>query len=90
MHITWLSPIFENNFFPAEKIGNMPEIAVFTDFRKTFALYFVVFHAETLFIAMPTIKHGLIVNKTDFCSRNSLKIAGTFYFRRKNGIFCIP
>ena len=24
---------------------------------------------------MPTIKHGSIVNKTDFCSWNTLKIA---------------
>ena len=35
---------------------------------------------------MPTINHGLIVNKTDFWSRNFLKIAGTADFRRKNGI----
>ena len=35
---------------------------------------------------MPTIKHGSTVNKTDFWSRNCLKIAGTADFRRKNGI----
>ena len=35
---------------------------------------------------MPTIKHGSIVNKTDFCSQDSLKIAGTADFRRKSGI----
>ena len=35
---------------------------------------------------MLTIKHGSFVNKTDFCSRNFLKIAGTADFRRKNGI----
>ena len=35
---------------------------------------------------MPTIKHGSIDNKTDFWSRNFLKIAGTADFRRKNGI----
>ena len=35
---------------------------------------------------MPIIKHDLIVNKTDFCCRNFLKIAGTADFRRKNGI----
>ena len=32
---------------------------------------------------MPTINHGLIVNKTDFRSRNFLKIAGTADFRWK-------
>ena len=35
---------------------------------------------------MSTIKHGSTVNKTDFWSRNCLKIAGTADFRRKNGI----
>ena len=35
---------------------------------------------------MPTINHGLIVDKTDFWIRNFLKIAGTADFRRKNGI----
>ena len=35
---------------------------------------------------MSTIKHGSIVNITDFCSRNFLKIAGTANFRRENGI----
>ena len=36
---------------------------------------------------MPTIKHGSIVNKTDFCSRNSLKIAGTADFLKLYFIF---
>ena len=87
MLIRWSSPIFEKNFFPAENTGNMPEIAVFADFVWTFSLYFVVFSLKkTLLITMPTIKHGSIVNKTDFCSQNSLKIAGTADFRRKNSI----
>ena len=43
MPIIWPSPIFEKNFFPAENAGNMPEIAVFADFVRTFPLYFVVF-----------------------------------------------
>ena len=83
---TWPSPIFKENFFPAENAGNMPEIAVFADFHRTFSLYFVVFSHKTLLMIMPTINHGLIVNKTDFCSRNFLKVAGTADFRRKNGI----
>ena len=37
MLITWPSPIFEKNFFPAENAGNMPEIAVFVDFHRTFS-----------------------------------------------------
>ena len=55
----------------------MPEIAVFADFHWTFFLYFVVFPTKTLLITMPTIKHCSIVIKTDFCSRNFLKSAGT-------------
>ena len=39
---TWPSPIFEKNSFPAENAGNMPEIAVFADFVRTFSLYFVI------------------------------------------------
>ena len=41
MLITWLSPIFDKNFFPAENTGNMPEITVFADFVRTFPFYFV-------------------------------------------------
>ena len=36
---------------------------------------------------MPTIKHGSIVNKTDFYSRNYLKFAGTADFRQENTVF---
>ena len=80
-------PDFWEQFFPAENAGNMPEIAVFADFHRTFSLYFIVFfHTKTLFITMPTIKLGSIVNKTGFCSRDFLKIAGTADFRRKNSI----
>ena len=32
---------------------------------------------------MPTIKHGPIVNKTEFWSRNSVKIAEAADFRQK-------
>ena len=77
---------FGQNFFPAENAGNMPEIAVFADFHRTFYLISLFFHTKTLLITMSTIKHGSIVNKTDFCSWNFLKIAGTADFRRKNGI----
>ena len=57
---------FRENSFRAENAGNMPETAVFADFHRIFSLYFVVFSQKTLFITMPTIKHGSIVNKTDF------------------------
>ena len=86
MPIIWPSPIFEKIFFPAENTNNMPEIAVFADIHWTFSLYFVVFHTKTLLITIPTIKHGSIVNKTDFWSRNFLKIVGTADFRRETGI----
>ena len=55
-------------------------------FLRLFPYFSLFFHTKTLLITMPTIKHGSIVNKTDFCSRNFLKIAGTADFRRKNGI----
>ena len=48
MLITWPSPIFEKNFFPAENAGNMPEIAVFANFARTFSLYFVVFSLKNI------------------------------------------
>ena len=68
----------------------MPEICRKSPFLQIFIGLFpyisLFFHAKTLVITMPTINHGLIVNKTDFWSRNFLKIAGTADFRRKNGI----
>ena len=45
---TWPSPIFKENFFPAENAGNMPEIAVFADFHWTFSLYFVIFSCKNI------------------------------------------
>ena len=48
MLITWPSPILEKNFFPAENPGNMPEIAVFADFIRTFSLYFAVFSLKNI------------------------------------------
>ena len=45
---TWLSPIFEKNFFSAENTGNMPEIAVFADFVWVFSSYFVVFSHKNI------------------------------------------
>ena len=87
MSKTWPRAIFQKNSFPAENAGNMPEIAVFADFHRTFSYNIsLFFHRKTLLTTMPTIKHGSIVNKTDFCNRNYLKIAGTADFRRKNGI----
>ena len=46
MRKIWLSPIFQNIFFPAENAGNMPEIAVFADFLWAFFTYFVVFFTQ--------------------------------------------
>ena len=86
---TWPSPIFEKNFFPVENTGNIPEIAVFADFHRTFFSYFVVFSHKHYLQPMCTTKHGWIVNITDFCCRNFLnflKIPGTANFCRKNGI----
>ena len=44
----WPSPIFEKKFFPAENVGNMPEIADFADFHLTFSLHFVVFFTKNI------------------------------------------
>ena len=43
---TWPYPIFQENFFPIEHAGNMPEIAVFADFDQTFSLYFADFFPQ--------------------------------------------
>ena len=83
---TWPSPISEKNSVPVENAGNMPEIVVFANFHLTFSNISLFFLRKTLLTTMPTIKHGSIVNKTDFCSRNYLKIARTADFRRKNSI----
>ena len=40
------SDIFQENFFPAENAGNIPEVAVFADFDQTFSLYFIVFFTQ--------------------------------------------
>ena len=82
----WPSQIFEEFFFRPE----MPEICRKSPFLQIFIGLFpyilLFFRKETLFITLPTIKYGSNVTKTDFCSRNSLKVAGTADFRRKNGI----
>ena len=82
----WPSPIFENKFFPAENTGNMPEIAVLHIFIGLFSYISLFFHTKTLLITILTIKYDSIVNKTDFWSRNFLKIVRTADFRRKNSI----
>ena len=65
----------------------MPEICRKSPFSPIFIGLFpyilLFFHSKTLFITMPTIKHGSIVNKTDFWSRNFLKITGTADFCQK-------
>ena len=75
---TWPSSIFKENFF-----RKSPFLQIFIGLFPYIPLFF---HTKILFITMPTINHGLIVNKTDFWSRNFLKIAGIADFRRKNGI----
>ena len=71
---------FWEKFFSGRK---PPFLQIFIGLFPYISLFF---HSKTLFIAMPIINHGLIVNKTDFWSRNLLKIAGTADFRRKNDI----
>ena len=44
----WPSPIYYKNFFPAENARNIPEIAVFADFVRTFSLNFVVFSLKNI------------------------------------------
>ena len=88
----WQSPKCDGARF-SEKIffrPKMPELCRKSPFLQIlfglFPYISLFFHTKTLFITMPTINHSLIVNKTDFCSRNFLKIAGTADFHRKNGI----
>ena len=83
---TWPSSIFEKNFFRPKMLEICRKSPFLQIFLRLFPYISLFFHTKTLLIAMPTIKHGSIVNKTDFCSRNFLKIAGTADFRRKNGI----
>ena len=44
----WQNPISRKNSFPVKNAGNMPEIAVFADFVRTFPLYFVVFSLKNI------------------------------------------
>ena len=74
---------FWGKFFSGRNYLKLPEIAAFADFHWIFSLYFVVFHTKTLLSTIPTIKNVSNVNKTDFWSRNSVKIARTADFRRK-------
>ena len=78
---------FLRKFFFRLKI---PEICRKSPFLQIFIGLFpyisLFFNTKTLLIAIPTIKNGSIVNKTDFWSRNFLKIVGTADFRWKNGI----
>ena len=71
-------------FFSGRNRRKSPFLQIFIGLFLNVSLFF---HRKTLLITMLTIKHGSIVNKTDFCCRNSLKIAGTADFRRKNSIF---
>ena len=58
---TWPSPIFVKKFFPALNAANMPEIAVFADFYRTFSFYFVVFSQKNIIYSSFTLT-WLIVN----------------------------
>ena len=72
-----------SRIFPAEKKNeNMPEPPFLQIFIRHFPYISLFFTHKKVH----TIKHGSMVNKTDFCSKNFLKIAGTPDFRRKNSI----
>ena len=82
---TWPSPILEKIFSRSKIARNIPKIIC----RKSplLQIFIELFPCISLFFRTKlTIKHGSIVNKTDFCSRNSLKIAGTADFCRRNGM----
>ena len=74
------------NFFrsvESEMCRKSPFLQILFGFFPNISLFF---HTKTLLITIPTIKLFSIVKKTDFWSRNFLKIAGTANFCRKNGI----
>ena len=73
---------FWEKFFSGRKCRKYAGNRRFCRFSSDFFIIIRSFHTKTLIIRMPIIEHGSIVNKTDFCSWNSLKIAGTAYFRR--------
>ena len=83
----WPSSVFEKFFFRSR----IPEICRKSPFLqisiRLFPYISLFFHTKTLLITLPTIKHVSIVNKTEFWSRNYLKILGTADFRRKKTVF---
>ena len=68
---------FWETFSSGRKCWKSPFLQIFIGLLSYISLFF---HKKVLLIIIPTIKH---VNKTDFWSRNCLKIAGTADFRRK-------
>ena len=47
MLITWPSPIFDKNFFPAENAGNIPEKPVFLHFLEISSIvFFLIFYSK--------------------------------------------
>ena len=66
--------------FPAENAGNMSEIAVLTDFHRTFSLYFVVFSHKNIININAHHMHSSFVKKLIF-------VAGTFYKSPEQPIF---
>ena len=73
-----MAPYYESDFW--EKIfQKKSEITVFSLFNCTI----------TLLITMPTIKHGSIVNITDFCSWIFLKFGGGADCRMKNKVITL-
>ena len=87
MHIsnmpkTWPSPILEKIFSRSKIARNIPKIIC----RKSplLQIFIELFPCISLFFRTKlTIKHGSIVNKTDFWSLNLLNFAETADFRRK-------
>ena len=71
---------FWENFFSAENAGNMPKIAVFADFVRVFSSYFVTFSHRNIIISNTHHQACFNCQKTDFWSRNCLKIAGKTVF----------
>ena len=67
-------------------VKNVTESDFRADFHLTFSLYFVVFSHKNIINFNAHHMHGSFVNKTDFCSRIFLKVAGTADFHRKKGI----
>ena len=68
---TWHESDFWEKFFAAEKSGNMPEIAVFTDFFQILSLVFSDYFAQRCVLATPKTWPSLIFVKYFFLAENA-------------------